>query len=114
MDTLAAIAEVIGLVVALVLILIATYYTTRFIAKQTGDRFSSKNIKVIETYRIAPNKYIQIVEVAGRFLCIAVTKDNIEMLTELNPEDVEVMSAAPSEGAPLSFIEVLKNIKKNK
>ena len=113
MDTLAAVAEVIGLLVALVLILIATYYTTKFIAKQTGDHFSSKNIEVIETFRIAPNKYIQIVKVAGRFLCIAVTKDHIEMLTELDPEDVEVVTREEGNTA-ISFLEVLKNIKKNK
>ena len=113
MDTLSAVFEVIGLLVALVLILIATYYTTRFIAKQTGDRFSSKNIEVIETYRIAPNKYIQIVKVAGRFLVIAVTKDNIEMLTEVDPSDVELVSKEEGNTA-VSFLDVLKNIKKNK
>ena len=44
---------------------------------------------------------------------IAVTKDNIEMLTEVDPSDVELITKEEGDTA-VSFLDVLKNIKKNK
>lgn len=108
MDVVSGIAEVVGLFVVLVLILIATYYTTRFIAKQTGNRYQSKNINIIETYKVAPNKYIQIVDVAGHYLVLAVTKENVTMLTEISEDDIHDLPEI-SDG-PTSFSDVMKSV----
>ena len=112
MDSLSSLAEVLGLIVVLILILVATYYTTRFIAKQTSGQLTARNIKVIETYKISPTKYIQIVYVAGRYLAIAVSKDQVTMLTEVSEDDIVI----PEHGdnVKVSFSEMMGRIKKSK
>ena len=111
-DSVSNLAEALGLLIVLILILVATYYTTKFIAKTTGNRMSSRNIEVVDTFRIAPTKYIQIIKVAGHFLVVAVTKDNVELLTEVSEEDVDQIKDVPE--SPISFADVLNKKKKNK
>lgn len=96
----------------LILILVATYYVTRFVAKQTGGRMNARNIHVIETMKISPTKYIQLIEVAGKYLAIAVSKDQVTMLTEVSGEDIVMPEDGPESG--LSFSEIMNKIKKSK
>ena len=46
-----------------VLVLALTYFVTKWIAKSGAMQYRAKNIKVIETYKIAPSKYIQIIQI---------------------------------------------------
>ena len=48
--------QLLGLLIILILILVATYYVTKWIGKSGAIQNQAKNIKVIETFRIAPNK----------------------------------------------------------
>lgn len=111
MSTLESVGEILGLLVVFLLVLAGTYVTTRWIARQSAGKLHSSNMTVIETYKLAPNRYLQIVRVAGRYLVLAVSKDQISFLTELSEEEVVL----PSENtAPLSFQEVLKGIRSKK
>ena len=64
-----------GVLLIFVFVLALTYFCTRWIARYQGNLHTTKNIKIIETYRITNNKYIQIVEVGAVCLVIAVCKD---------------------------------------
>ena len=54
------------------------------------SKLASPNVEVIETFRLTQNKYIQIVRVSTRYYSIAVCKDTITMLGELNGEDLTI------------------------
>lgn len=65
-------------------VLAVTYVATRWIAGYQKGKSAGSNIELIETARIAPNKYLQLVRAGSKYLLIAVGKDEIHMLAELS------------------------------
>lgn len=84
-----SIAEFIFLLVVFILILIACVITTRFVAGQQMQRGRNGNFKPIETYQVAQNRYLQLVQIGTRFFVISVTKDNISLICELKEDEFE-------------------------
>lgn len=82
--------QLIVLVIVFVIVLAATYYLTKWIAKSGMIQTQSTNIKVKETFRIANGKYIQIIQLGTKYYSIGVTKDNITFLTQLDEEQLEL------------------------
>ena len=79
---------------------VLTYFGTRFIATVQKGQMNCTNIDVVETFRIAPNKYVQIIRIADEYVAICVCKDTVTFLTkvdqgqlELTPEKTVVGSA---------------------
>ena len=101
--------HLIGLVLLLIVILIAAYYTTKFVANAKFGQLRTSNFKLIDSYRIAPNKMLQIVKVANKYLVLAVSKDSVEFITEL--EEVEVMVRDTRSIEKQSFKKILEKIK---
>ena len=83
------ILQLLGVIIVFLLVLAATYYITKWIAKSGVVQPQSKNIKVIETFKIAPNKYIQIVQLGNRYYSIGVSKEHITFLSALDEEQLD-------------------------
>ena len=66
-----------------VLVLALTYFVTKWIAKSCAMQYRAKNIKVIETYKIAPSKYIQSIQIGKKQYAIGVTKEQITSFKEV-------------------------------
>lgn len=71
-----------------------------------------RNIEVIETFRIANNKYLQIIRTADKYLVIAVCKDSITMLTELSEDSIEKLPQSGSLSENESFQAIMDKAKK--
>ncbi len=84
--------QMLGLVILLIVILIAAYYTTKFIGGMKQGQLKHSNFQVIDAYRIGPNKVIEIVKVANKYLVIAIGKDSINYITELDEAEVLIKS----------------------
>ncbi len=82
------ILQLLGVLVVFILVLVLTYYTTKWIGKSGFVQVQSQNISVIETFKIAPNKYIQIIKIGTKYYAISVSKDTIQFLTELSEEQL--------------------------
>lgn len=107
-STLQNVLSLIAMLVVFALILVAVHYTTKWMAKSGTIQSGTKNIQVIETYRIAPNKYIQIVRVGTKYVAIAVGKEEISPLTELEESDLQLSQPADLDNP--SFAKVFKNM----
>ena len=83
-----SIAEFIFLLVVFILILVACVFTTRFVARQQMQRGRNSNFKPIETYQVAQNRYLQLVQIGTRYFVISVTKDGISLLCELQQDEL--------------------------
>jgi flagellar protein FliO/FliZ len=101
--------ELIGLVLLLIVILIATYYTTRFVGRAKGNQLRTGNFDLIDSYRISPNKMLQIIKVSGKYLVIAISKENIEFITELEEDKVTIRDLGSTNKQ--SFKKIFENIK---
>lgn len=102
--------ELLGMILIFVLILVASYYTTKWIGKSNFVNRSVKNIAVKETYQIAPGKVIQIVKAGSKYIVLGVTKDHINMLTELSEEEYIEQETITNQNS--KFQDVLSAVKK--
>jgi len=102
--------QLISLVFVLIIILVAAYYTSRFVGKIKMGQMSKSNFQVIDTYRISQNKALQIVKIANKYVVIAIAKDTIEVITEL--DEAEVMIRESHSEEKQSFMQILDKLKK--
>ena len=99
------ILQLTAVVVVFILVLAGTYYVTKWIAKSGMIQSQSRNIKVIETFKITNGKYIQIIQLG--------TKDQITFLTPLDEAQLD-FSEEVRNGQKVSFKELLDKLNKNK
>ncbi len=92
-----------------ILVIGATYITTKILASFQKKQGSSRNIEVIETYRLTTNKYLQIVKVANQYMVIAVCKDTVTFLMKLSDEDGESLDRYSPE--PIDFKAIFEKAK---
>ncbi|MCI8372765.1 MAG: flagellar biosynthetic protein FliO [Lachnospiraceae bacterium] len=94
-------------------VLALAYFVTRWIGNYQKFQLKSRNIQVIETMRIANNKYVQIVKVAEEYLVISIAKERIELLTKLDEKNINALHI-PDEKHTETFQDILKKLKANK
>lgn len=113
----ASIFKFILLFIVFIAILVAAYYFTRWYAKSGFVKKGSNNIKIVESYQLAPGKMIYIVKIGNKFVSIMTSKDNIVKLTELSESGLEFQEININD---TSFKEVMgqmmkkRNMKDNK
>lgn len=81
-------AQFITVLVLFILVLGITALTTKWMAGYQKQQNLNGNIEVIEAQRISTGKYLQIVRVGEKYLAVAVCKDTVTMLTELDKEQL--------------------------
>lgn len=90
-----------------------TYFATRWVGSYQKEKMAGSNIRILETMRISNSKYIQVVKIGNRCFAIAVCKDTVTYLLELQEEDLvytDVSTQVKSE----SFKAILDKFKKDK
>jgi len=75
--------------VIFVVVLGVTALTTKWIANYQKAQSVNENVQVIETTRIANNKYVQIIRVGDIYMAIAICKDTVTMLGEIPVEQIK-------------------------
>lgn len=104
------IAEFFSVVIIFIIVLIVAYFVTRWIAQFQKGRVNTSNISVLETYKVTTNKYIQIVKTGEKYFAIAVCKDTITLLGELQQSDITFPETDDSQRV-MSFKEILEKTK---
>lgn len=104
-----SIAQFVTVLLIFLFVLVITYFTTRYIASIEKKRMVTGNMELLDALRISNNKYLQIVKVGSKYLCLAVCKDTVTMLVELEQEDIKEIE---SEIKPIDFQDILEKVKK--
>ena len=99
-------AQFITVLILFVLVLGVTAVVTKWLAGYQKQQGVSGNIQVIETSRIANNKYIQIVRVGDIYMVIAVCKDTVTLLGQISEESLKLANT----GGDFSFRELLERV----
>ncbi len=110
---LEAVSQFLTLIVVFALVLALTYFVTKFVGNYQRNRLSGGNINVVETMRISGSKYIQIIQIGNRFFAIAVCKDTVTVISEIEQGDL-VLSDNNTEVKSESFKSILEKFKKDK
>lgn len=109
MNTLDSVSQFITVLFLFVLVLAATLYTTRWIARYQKGQKSGNNIDVVETCSVGNGKYIQIIRLADTYVAVAVCKDTVTLLAEIPREQIEFPDG--SGGTGLKFKELFHKAK---
>ncbi len=112
MDTAESAAQMITVLILFVAVLWVTWLVTKWTASYQKGKWKGSNIEVLESFRIAPDKYVQIVRVGNRYLAIAVSKDGVTMLTEL--EEDELILPDDSVDSKMNFKELFEKVREKK
>lgn len=102
--------QLLGVTALFIFVLILTYFTTKLVSGVKSTREKGSNFKVIETYKVAPNKFLQIVQIDEHYIVISVGKDDIQYITELSKEEITTPELSTLN---LSFSDILSKITKN-
>lgn len=101
--------QLLGLLFVFIVVLLAAWYVSRFVGNKAMGGFGNRNINIIESFRLDNNKAIQIVRIADKYLAIGVSKDEINVLAQLNEEDIIITSRDDNNN--IKFKDILMNAK---
>ena len=104
-----SLAQIFGMLVAFAVIVAAAYFVSKYFGKYAVKARENSNIKVVETSRVTADKYLQIVEVGGRYFLIGITKTNISLISEVDGDRIK--ANLPVETERFSFKEFLDKAK---
>lgn len=94
--------QLLGLVLMFCFVLGATYLTSKYVGKIRMSQLKDKNFRVIETVKVAPNKFLQLVKMGNKYVVIGIGKDDIHVITELSEEDVILPEENSQQGMKFS------------
>lgn len=110
-DPKQSILKLVGLIILCAIIIAASYFTTRFVGKRQAGITGESNFKSLDIYRINQNKYLQLIQIGTRYFVIAVGKDTVNVLTELNKEDIVYWR---DESQKVSFKDIMAKVTSSK
>lgn len=85
---------------------------TRFAGSfQSNVMNKRSNIQVIEVFRLSNNKLVEIIKIGNRYYALAVCKDNITVLSELDESEVKEQEVSLK---PINFSNILDKIRHEK
>lgn len=102
-------SEFLLILLIFILVLLATYFVTKWSANYQKNKGSNANIELKDAAQLGNNKYVQVVRVGEKYFALAVCKDTVTLLGEIPGEQLKDFSDA-SQGA--SFKEILAKISK--
>lgn len=108
-----AFVQLVTLVLIFALVLGLTYFVTRFVGNYQKNKLTGTNISVIETIRISSSKYIQLIQIGSRYFAIAVCKDTVTLIGEIEQNDL-VLTDNTTQVQSESFKTILDKFKKDK
>lgn len=104
-----SIVQLITVVLIFIFVLALACIATMLAAGVQKGKMMSPNVEVIETFKLAQNKYIQIVRIGEKYFSIVVCKDTVTLLGEIAKDDITIQESGL--GKTLSFQEILNKAK---
>lgn len=110
LSSLESFLQLLGVSILFVFVLLVTYFTTKFVGGVKLNQYKNSNFKVIETYKITQNKFLQLIQIGNRFFAISVSKDDIRLIAEINEGDIDLTNAGKMQVT--NFSDILSQITK--
>ncbi len=92
-----SVVQFITVTLIFVFVLAITYFTTRWVGSYQKKRMSYGNIKIIESFRLSNNKILEVVKAGNKCFLIAVCKDTVTTLGEVDESTLEFEESVSKE-----------------
>ena len=115
--------QLIVVLVCFVAVLALAYFTTRWLANYQKGHSYNKNLKIIETLKVSPDKYVEIIACGkDKYLIIGISKNEVSLLGELTKEELIELdaneisgnSASNNGGFTTGFNQIIDKMKSKK
>lgn len=83
-------AQLLSVLVIFVVVLGITAWVTKWMAEYQKQQNAGSNIEVIESVRIANNKFAQIVRIGNDYKAIVICKDTVTYLGDIDKQDLKL------------------------
>lgn len=111
-SSLKSVGQLICSVLLFLFVLFLAYAAARFAGSFQSNVLNKRsNIQVIEAIRLSNNKMIEIIRIGNRYLALAVCKDSITVLSELDESEIKEQEVSLK---PIDFNSILDKIKHEK
>ena len=112
-NSLEGIIQLIVVFLMFLFVLALAYITARIAGRFQSNIQSQSNIRVLESVRVANNKYIQLIKIGERYFAIGLGKDTITCLAEFQEDDLNHVKDLnnPERG---SFKDILSKLQNKK
>lgn len=84
-----SVAQLFTMIIVFIFVLVLTYFSSKLIAKIQKQQMMNSNIRIVETMKVMNNKYLMIIESAGKFFLVSVCKDSISLIGELDKDEIK-------------------------
>ena len=89
-STLESLLSLFGVMILFCLILVLCYVVTRWLGSSGLLQQRNRNISIVESYKLGPNTYIQIVKIGKKYHALGTGKDTVEYLSEIEEEYLDL------------------------
>lgn len=108
-----SIVQLFTIVLIFIFVLMLAYFATKFTAGIQKGRLEGANLEVLETLRVAPNKYVQVIRIGKKYFSYVLCKDTVTLLGEVAEDDFsEIKKMGTGEAVSISFKDVLEKFRK--
>lgn len=83
-------AQFITVLIIFVLVLAATALVTKWIAGYQKKQGAAANMEIVETLRIANNRYLQLVRIGSKYVVIGVGKEEVFSVCEISGDELDL------------------------
>ena len=105
-----SVAQLLTVILLFVVVLGATWLTTRYVAGVQKGKMKGSNFEVIDTFRLTQNKYVQILRIGKKYMAVAICKDTVTVLRELDESEIVFHDSDLSKQA-VSFEDIFNKAK---
>lgn len=114
-NSLEEISEFVTLLVIFIIVIGITYFSIRIVGNIQKEKLGRGNIQILETQKVSNTKYIQIVRIGKKCFAIAICKDSISYLCEVDEGDLQFNTdSSISKSSAESFKAIIDKFKKDK
>ena len=114
-NSLDEIAEFVTLLVIFIIVIGITYFSIRIVGNIQKEKLGRGNIQILETQKVSNTKYIQIVRIGKKCFAIAICKDSISYLCEVDEGDLQFNTdSSISKSSAESFKAIIDKFKNDK
>ena len=106
-----SVVQFITVTIIFAIVLAITYFTTRWVGSYQKKQISRGNIKIAESLRISNNKILEIVNVGSRYYLIAVCKDTVTLIGEVDKDELKLIEQDNGSTGNESFGSVFNRFK---
>lgn len=111
-SSLKSVGELICVVFLFLFVVFLAYLAARIAGSFQSNVVNKRsNIRVIEVFRLSNNKVIEIIKIADKYFALAVCKDQVTVLTEIDEEQIKEQEATLE---PINFKNILEKMKNEK